>query len=69
MAYKLIRVENNTLQDGKEVTAILDSAGDLDSLIANEGELAPGSIAIVADAGLASFVLNASGEWKSTEAS
>ncbi len=67
MAYKIIRAKSNTYTSGREITAILDTAADLDSLRANESGMSPGSIAIVADAGLASYVLNASGEWKSAE--
>lgn len=39
---------------------IIDSAADL----ANLPECAPGSIAIVADAGGAMYMVNASGEWR-----
>lgn len=67
MAYKVIRSAKDDYQIGREITAVLDSTSDLEDLIAGEGTLAPGSIAIIADAGLPSYVLNASGVWKSTE--
>lgn len=64
MAYKIIRDMSELHQTGREITAVLDSASDLQALIANEGELAPGSSAIVADDGAPCYMLNASGEWK-----
>lgn len=64
MAYKIIRTGSNTLQNGREITAVLDGKADLDVLIANEGELAPGSIAVVANKSMSTYMLNASGEWK-----
>lgn len=67
MAYKIIRAKSNTYTSGREITAVLDTADDLYSLQVNESGMSPGSIAIVADAGLTSYVLNASGEWKSTD--
>lgn len=67
MAYKIIRNRNEKYQTGREITAVLDSEADLTTLQANETGLAPGSLAIIADAGLPSYALNASGEWKSTD--
>ena len=67
MAYKIIRDKLNMHQTGREITAVLDSEADLTTLQANETGLAPGSLAIIADAGLKSYVLNASGVWKSAE--
>lgn len=67
MAYKVIRSAKDDYQIGREITAVLDSTSDLEDLIAGEGTLAPGSIAIIADAGLPSYALNASGEWKSVD--
>lgn len=67
MAYKIIRDKLNMHQTCREITAILDAASDLATLQANETGLAPGSLAIIADAGLKSYVLNASGEWKSVD--
>lgn len=64
MAYKIIRSQKNSFQSGREVMAVLDSEADLTSLSANEGELSPGSIAIIATTGLPSYMLNVSGEWK-----
>lgn len=61
MAYKIIRDEQNKYQLGREIEAVLDSVADLDSLGTN---YAPGSVAIVADKGVPSYMLNASGEWK-----
>lgn len=63
MAYKLIDVRSNTLTDGLEVTAILDTTDDLNDLMMNETNLSPGSIAIVAGIGLPAYLLNASGQW------
>lgn len=63
MAYKIIRTATYEEQTGVEITAILDTAGELDALGTN---WAPGSIAFVADSGLPTYVLNASGEWKET---
>lgn len=67
MAYKIIRDKLNMHQTCREITAILDAASDLATLQANETGLAPGSLAIIADAGLPSYALNASGEWKSVD--
>ena len=64
MAYKIIRDMSELYQTGREITAVLDSTSDLEDLIAGEGTLAPGSIAIVADDGAPCYMLNASGEWK-----
>lgn len=61
MSYKIIRDENNKYQMGREITAVLDSVSDLASL---GTDFAPGSIAMVADKGVPSYMLNASGEWK-----
>lgn len=61
MAYKIIRDEWNKYQLGREITAVLDSASDLDSL---GSAFCPGSVAIVADKGATSYMLNASGAWK-----
>ena len=46
-----------------QITAVLDSADDLEGLKAS-GEYHPGSIAYVATAGLPAHMVNASGEWK-----
>lgn len=67
MAYKIIRDMSELYQTGREITAVLDSDADLEDLIAGEGTLAPGSIAIVADAGMPTYVLNASGAWVSVD--
>ena len=61
MAYRIIREYKNQYQTGTEITAILDSTDDLTSL---GSDYAPGSIAIVADSGVPSYMLNASLEWK-----
>ena len=61
MAYKIIRDESNKYQMGREITAVLDSVSDLSSLGTN---FAPGSIAMVADKGVPSYMLNVSGQWK-----
>lgn len=67
MAYKIIRDMSELYQTGREITAVLDSASDLEDLIASEGALAPGSIAIVADSDMPTYILNASGEWMSVD--
>lgn len=61
MAYKIIRDENNKYQMGREITAILDSVADLDSL---GTDYCPGSVAMVADSGAPVYMLNASRVWK-----
>ena len=61
MAYKIIRDENNKYQMGREITAVLDSSADLVTL---GTDYCAGSIAMVADKGVPSYMLNASGEWK-----
>lgn len=61
MAYKIIRDEWNKYQLGREITAVLDAIDDLASL---GTDFAPGSVAIVADKGATSYMLNASGAWK-----
>ena len=61
MAYKIVRQFTDRWQEGNEITAILDSASDLTSL---GTEWCPGSIAIVADEGTPTYILNASREWK-----
>ncbi len=72
MAYKIIRDNCNDEQVGHEIVAILDSAADLAALselkvpVCGRPYAAPGSLAIVADSGLPTYVLNASGEWKET---
>lgn len=63
MAYKIIRDMSELHQTGREITAVLDSASDLQALIAAEGELAPGSTAVVAAKGRPTYILNASGQW------
>ena len=55
----LVRYHNGHEID--EITAMLDSVSDLSSL---GTDFAPGSIAMVADKGVPSYMLNASGEWK-----
>lgn len=61
MAYKIIRWEKDRYQVGEEIAAVLDEAADLDEL----GTMwAPGSIAMVADKGAPSYMLNASHVWK-----
>lgn len=64
MAYKIIRDMSELHQTGREITAVLDSASDLATLIAAEGELAPGSVALVADSDCKCYMVNASGVWK-----
>lgn len=62
MAYKIIKTEQSYL--GKEgypvITAVLDSADDLNELGNHYGA---GSIAIVAIKNLVTYMMNASGEW------
>lgn len=61
MAYQIIRRDENKYQPGTEITAILDAAADLDSLGTT---WSPGSVAIVADSGTPTYMLNASKVWK-----
>ena len=63
MAYKIIKTEQSYLGKAGHpiIVAILDSADDLEALGVN---YSPGSVAIVADKGVPSYMLNASGEWK-----
>ena len=64
MAYSINKMILYRYQNGKEIveiTAVLDSVSDLASL---GTDFAPGSIAMVADKGVPSYMLNASGEWK-----
>lgn len=66
MAYKIIdiKMHNSDFKAGRGreiITAVLDSSDDLVTL--GTGYCA-GSIAMVADKGVPSYMLNASGEWK-----
>lgn len=64
MAYEIIERESLGTLDGERdhrITAVLDSASDLTALGTN---YAPGSVAMVADSGAPTFILNASQEWK-----
>ena len=64
MAYSITKRTLVRYQNGHEIveiTAVLDSVSDLSSL---GTDFAPGSIAMVADKGVPSYMLNASGEWK-----
>ena len=61
VAYKIIRCRHNAFQTGDEITAVLDSAADLNAL---STDWAPGSVAVVADTGVPCYMLNASGVWK-----
>ena len=66
MAYRIIKVEIPEPRPGGEeyraiITAVLDSSDDLDAL---GTDYSPGSVAIVADKGVSSYMLNASGMWK-----
>ena len=64
MAYKITDREFVFREDEKivfRITAVLDSADDLNEL---GTEYAAGSIAMVADAGVPTYMMNASGEWK-----
>ena len=61
MAYKIVRIEKDKKQSGTEISAVLDSVDDLASLGTN---YAPGSMAVIADSGAPTYMLNASGEWK-----
>ena len=60
MAYKLIDETYCPYVRGTRRTYILDSASDLAKL----PKECPGSIAVVAEAGGAVYMVNASGEWK-----
>lgn len=64
MAYKIIgqefvrRVGRQTIY---RITAVLDAPSDLEAL---GTDYPPGSIAIVADTGVPTYMMNASGMWK-----
>ena len=66
MAYKIIEkkyISKTPINaDNKPlITAILDTDGDLEML---GSDYCPGSVAVVADKGAQSFMLNASYQWK-----
>lgn len=64
MAYSITKRTLVRYQDGHEIveiTAVLDSVSDLAAL---GTDYAPGSIAMVADKGVPSYILNVSGQWK-----
>ena len=63
MAYSIIRIRTNEEQGGSEITALLDSVADLEAV---GTQWAPGSFAVVADAGMPTYILNASSQWKLT---
>ena len=50
--------------DVPQVTIIMDSTSDASDLPTG---YAPGSIAVVADSGMATYMLNASGSWVSVD--
>lgn len=65
MAYKITDSEFVSRENDKpifRITAVLDSTADLDEL---GTDYAAGSVAMVADTGVPTFMMNASGEWKS----
>lgn len=61
MAYSITERIENKYQTGTEITAILDASSDLSDLGTT---WLPGSIAIVADKGATTYMLNASHVWK-----
>lgn len=66
MAYRIVetKYQNGQISHAKEreiITAVLDSPDDLTKLGTG---YCPGSVAMVADKGVKSYMLNASGEWK-----
>lgn len=61
MAYKIVVSNHMPAAGGKYVEIILDSDSDVSGL---STDYAPGSIAIVADKGGKTYMLNASHEWK-----
>lgn len=50
--------------DVPQVTIVMDSTSDASDLPTG---YAPGSIAVVADSGMATYMLNASGTWSSVD--
>lgn len=66
MAYRIIRARGAfnyaTNQGETEITAVLDSTADLSDL--GTTPYRPGSVAIVADVGTPTYMLNASKVWK-----
>ena len=66
MAYKIIKTayQNGEISLSKHreiITAILDTTEDLAAV---GTDYSPGSVAMVADKGVPSYMLNASGMWK-----
>ena len=60
MAIKLVQETYCPYVDGNRRSYVIDSAADAESL----PKCCPGSTAMVADAGGAMYMVNASGEWK-----
>ena len=60
-------IEREPVCNSKQlITAVLDSAADLEILGTEDGlgDFSPGSIAIIAMSGTPAYMLNASCEWK-----
>jgi len=61
MAYRIVQKEFNPNTGKNLVEIVLDSDSDLSEV---GTDYSPGSIAVVADSGAPSYMLNASEEWK-----
>lgn len=65
MAWKISNFQTQGVAgDAPLVTIVCDAAADVSDLPTG---YAPGSIAVVADSGLPTYVLNASGTWTSVD--
>ena len=61
MAWKISNIQTQGVAgDAAQVTIVMDSTSDASDLPTG---YAPGSIAVVADSGMATYMLNASGSW------
>lgn len=65
MAWKISNIQTQGVAgDAAQVTIVCDATADVANLPTG---YAPGSIAVVADSGLPTYVLNASGTWTSVD--
>lgn len=65
MSWKISNIQTQGVAgDAAQVTIVCDSTSDVSDL---PETYAPGSIAVVADSGMATYMLNASGSWVSVD--
>lgn len=62
MAFKIVKEELGICGNNPVITAVLDSADDLEDLEAS-GVYGTNSLAYIADNSGVSYIVNASGEW------